>query len=100
MTEILMHLNTYTNIMAVAFVLIGAAKPHIFAEDKVIKIGAVFAVFGLMGQAMRNIQYFVTGVSPSDIELPFWMLKDLGLFIMILGYAMRSPIAQKIKGKK
>lgn len=99
MTEFLMHFNTYTNIMAVCFVLFGAAKPHVFGEPFVIRLGAVVAVFGLLGQSMRNIQYFLTGVSPSDIDLPFWMLKDLGLFIMFLGYAMRSPLAKDLKAK-
>jgi hypothetical protein len=95
----LMYANTFLNIMASAFVLFGAAKPHVFGEPLVIRIGAVLAVFGLMGQAMRNVQYFLTGVSPSDIDLPFWMLKDLGLFVMIFGYAMRSPMVENLKKK-
>lgn len=95
----LIYANTLLNIMASAFVLFGAAKPHIFGEPLVIRVGATIAVFGLMGQAMRNIQYFLTGVSPSDIDLPFWMLKDLGLFIMIFGYAMRSPAFAELKKK-
>jgi hypothetical protein len=98
-TELLFHANTYLNAMAVAFVLFGAARPHIFAEDALIKIGAFIACFGLAGQAARNLQFLFTGISPSDSDELSWMLKDLGLCIMFLGYAMRGPIGDKLKGK-
>lgn len=89
MIEFFLQFNTFTNAMAVGFAVIGAARPHIFAEDPAIRIGAFIAVFGLLAQAARNIEFFATGISPADIEAPFWALKDLGLVIMIYGYAMR-----------
>jgi membrane associated rhomboid family serine protease len=100
MIDYLFYFNTFTNVMAVAFVFIGAAMPHIMKEDPVIKVGAFLACFGLMGQALRNIQFLMTGISPPDSELPLWMLKDLGLVIMIFGYAMRGSIPNKLKGKQ
>ena len=76
--------------MAVMFVMVGAAHPHITKEDAMIRWGAIIACFGLVGQVLRNIQYLATGVSPSDADLPFWMLKDFGLCVMIYGYAIRA----------
>ena len=100
MTELLFHANTYLNVMAVAFVLFGAARPHVFAEDALIKTGAFISCFGLAGQASRNLQFLFTGISPSDVDEISWMLKDLGLFVMFLGYAMRGPIGKPLEGKK
>lgn len=95
MIDMLFHFNTWTNIMAIAFVFVGAAKPHIFAEDLLIRVGAMLAAFGLLGQVLRNFEYLLTGNSLSDAQLPLWMLKDLGLCLMILGYAMRPPLGKK-----
>jgi hypothetical protein len=100
MIETLLHFNTFINALAVVFVFYGAARPHVFAEDPIIRYGALIACFGLLGQAGRNIQFFATGVSPLDVDAPYWMLKDLGVCMMILGYAMRGPIGKTLKGKK
>lgn len=78
--------------MAVAFVFVGAAKPHIFAEDLLIRLGAMLAAFGLLGQVLRNFEYLLTGRSPNDAEFPTWMLKDAGIGLMVLGYAMRKKV--------
>lgn len=94
MIEALLYANIFVNVMALSFVFFGAAKPHVFAEDPLIRFGAMVACFGLLGQAVRNTQYFLTGVSPADADLPFWMLKDVGLVIMILGYAVRGPVGE------
>jgi hypothetical protein len=39
----------------------------------------------------------VTGYSPHDAELPFWMLKDLGLCMMIFGYAIRAKVNKETR---
>lgn len=98
MMEYLLLANTATNALALGFLFVGAAKPHIFAEDFLIKLGAMLAGIGLMGQVLRNLQYFATGVSPADLDLPFWMLKDLGIVIMIFGYAVRGLVTNTTKG--
>ena len=33
---------------------------------------------GVLFQAFRNLQFLVTGVSPTDAQLPLWALKDIG----------------------
>lgn len=42
------------------------------------RVGLTVGAIGLLAQAMRNIQFLVTGVSAADSELPLWFLKDLG----------------------
>lgn len=42
---------------------------------------------GLLAQAARNVQFLLTGHSPSDAELPLWFLKDLGVFLIVVYWA-------------
>lgn len=48
------------------------------------KLGLVVVAFGLMWQAWRNVVFLITGHMPSDVESPFWALKDLGFFIICI----------------
>lgn len=41
-------------------------------------IGLSLGALGLLFQGVRNIQFLMTGISPSDAELPIWFLKDMG----------------------
>lgn len=41
-------------------------------------MGLSVGALGLVFQAMRNIQFLMTGISPSDVDLPIWFLKDMG----------------------
>jgi hypothetical protein len=41
-------------------------------------MGLSIGALGLIFQALRNIQFLLTGESPSDAELPIWFLKDMG----------------------
>jgi hypothetical protein len=95
MTEFLFYVNTLLSCIAIMFVFMGAAHAHIFREDPIIKFGAAVACFGLLGQLFRNVQFLTSGISPPDSEFPLWMLKDLGIFLMLLGYAMRGSVKTK-----
>jgi hypothetical protein len=41
-------------------------------------MGLSVGALGLLFQGFRNIQFLLTGVSPSDADLPIWFLKDMG----------------------
>jgi hypothetical protein len=41
-------------------------------------MGLSVGALGLLFQGFRNIQFLMTGVSPSDADLPIWFLKDMG----------------------
>ena len=62
-----------------AFWIIGA-----LFTDKLQKLprwhlmGLSVGALGLLFQGFRNIQFLLTGVSPSDADLPIWFLKDMG----------------------
>lgn len=92
MIEFLFYLSSFLSTMAITCVMFGVAHPHIVKEDPLIKWGAIISCFGMLGQVLRNIQFLVSGISPTDSELLFWMLKDLGLCMMIYGYALRAKM--------
>jgi hypothetical protein len=50
------------------------------------RLGMLVTACGLLGQAARNLVYVQTGHSPSDIEMPFWVLKDFGILILALHF--------------
>ncbi|WP_150526836.1 ABC transporter substrate-binding protein [Roseibium sediminis] len=43
------------------------------------RFGMVLVVAGLYGQTFRNYVALTTGMAPRDSEMPWWVLKDLGL---------------------
>jgi hypothetical protein len=43
------------------------------------KFAFVVALLGLLAQGFRNLSFLFTGVSPSDADLPLWVLKDIGI---------------------
>ena len=46
------------------------------------RIGLWVAGLGLFGQALRNAIFLTTGDSPSDNDLPLWVLKDAGYWVI------------------
>jgi hypothetical protein len=50
-------------------------------------MGLSVGCLGLLFQAVRNLQFLTTGVSPADSELPVWFLKDLG-YALIAGHSV------------
>jgi hypothetical protein len=59
-------------------------------------MGLAVGCLGLLFQAMRNLQFLVTGVSPTDSDLPFWFLKDMG-YALIAGHSVWLVVAGKLK---
>jgi len=57
------------------------------------KVGLIIAALGLFFQAGRNLEFLLTGVSPSDADLPLWALKDLGISTVAVGYALIGIVA-------
>ena len=53
-------------------------------DSKWIKWTMVTACMGLLGQAFRSMYGIVTGMAPTDAEMPFWIFKDYseGMFIL------------------
>ena len=58
-------------------------------------MGLSVGALGLLFQGMRNIQFLMTGVSPSDADLPVWFLKDMG-YALIAFHSIWLILAGKL----
>lgn len=70
---------TLINLAAAAIIFGGALSERMRLYPTWHKVGLILAAFGLVAQALRNVHFLYTGVSPSDLDFPFWALKDLGI---------------------
>jgi hypothetical protein len=59
-------------------------------------MGLAVGCLGLLFQAMRNLQFLMTGVSPEDADLPIWFLKDMG-YALIAFHSVWLILAGKLK---
>jgi hypothetical protein len=73
---------TIVNIIAAAWILGAIFTDRIQSLPRWHILGLLAGGAGLLWQAFRNILFLVTGVSPSDSDLPLWFLKDLGYIII------------------
>ena len=86
---------TVIDLTAAMIIFAGALSERMRLYPVWHKIGMLVAVVGLVAQGARNIQFIYTGISPSDIDLPLWALKDLGIAIVAYFY-----LAKAIQGHK
>jgi len=86
MIEIGFLLLTISNLGATVILFAGALSERMRLFPTWHKVGLIIAALGLAAQGLRNIQFLVTGISPSDTDVPFWALKDIGIAIIAYFY--------------
>ena len=59
-------------------------------------MGLSVGSLGLIFQALRNIEFLTTGVSPADSDLPIWFLKDMG-YALIAFHSVWLILAGKLR---
>lgn len=72
-------LITVFDLVGALIIAMSVFHPKLDDFPKVFKFALVFAMLGLVGQAGRNIMFMLTGVSPTDSDLPIWAFKDIGI---------------------
>lgn len=77
---------TVIDLTAAIIIFLGALKERMRLYPSWHKVGLILASVGLVAQAFRNIEFLVTGSSPSDLDMPLWALKDLGISLIAFGY--------------
>lgn len=100
MTDAGFLLLTITNIVASIIIFAGALSERMRLFPTWHKVGLIIAALGLVFQAGRNIQFLVTGISPSDADLPVWALKDIGISIVAFFYAYIALMSWKNTSKE
>ncbi len=46
------------------------------------RLGLSVVAIGMMGQAYRSWYTILTGISPTNTEMPYWLGKDFGITIL------------------
>lgn len=92
---VLMVFVTGIDITAALIVFVGALSDRMRLYPVWHKLGLLVLMFGLLAQALRNIQFLMTGISPSDLDLPLWALKDVGAAIIAWFYFLRAITGAK-----
>jgi hypothetical protein len=59
-----------------------------------IKVGVLMSTFGLGVQVVRTVYFLQHGHYPTDSVFPWWVLKDLGISVIILYYVFRPETRQ------
>lgn len=90
---------TIIDLAAAVIVFAGALNDRMRLYPTWHKVGLILASFGLLAQGMRNIAYLLTGVSPSDADLPFWALKDIGIALIAFVY-LAMAVKARMNSKK
>ena len=67
----------------------GLADGFFVGKHWTVKVAVTLMVAGLMGQFARSYIALSTGVAPTDAEIPFWVLKDMGIVTYGLYYALK-----------
>lgn len=80
-------LITIMDLSAAAIIFTGALSERMRLYPVWHKVGLITAVVGLVCQSIRNLQFVFTGHSPSDADMPLWVLKDAGIAIIAYYYA-------------
>jgi ABC-type Fe3+-siderophore transport system permease subunit len=63
------------------------------------RYGLAFLAVGMVGQAARSWMTIMTGVSPRDSEMPWWVFKDIGIFTLAASWMVLAMIAARRKQK-
>lgn len=85
---------TITNIAAACIIFVGALREKMRLYPAWHKLGLLVAALGLASQAFRNVQFLYTGISPSDSDMPLWVLKDAGISLVAFGYLYLAATGQ------
>lgn len=87
---LLFVLISIVDITASVIIFAGALSERMRLYPAWHKIGLIMAAMGLVAQAFRNMAYLFTGISPSDADLPLWILKDAGIATIAYFYAAKA----------
>lgn len=81
---------TLMDLTAAVIIFVGALSERLRLYPIWHKIGLMVAVLGLVAQAFRNVRYIFTGESPSDADMPLWVMKDAGIAIIAYYYLWKA----------
>ena len=77
--DIALYATVILNLPASLCIGWGLAEGHAMKRHILFKVSLLVMMAGLIGQFARSYIAIATGLAPTDAEIPFWFLKDLGI---------------------
>ncbi|WP_224555974.1 hypothetical protein [Pectobacterium versatile] len=90
---------TLIDVIISFFIFTGALNRSVYSLSGWYKVGLIAIAFGSLSQAALNLPFLVLGKRIFSNTLPFWILKDIGIFIIAFLYIIKSREKEKTKEK-
>ena len=87
--DIAIWITVILNLVGALFLIWALADGYFIGKHFTAKIAVALMIAGLIGQFARSYIALSTGVAPTDAQIPFWVLKDLGIITYGLYYALK-----------
>jgi len=71
------------SLVALALAMMFIYSTHWRTHDKIFRIGFILTCLGLGVQTFRSIHFLQFGYYPIDYYFPTWIVKDVGISMMI-----------------
>ena len=88
--EIALWGSAILNLPAALFLGWGMADGWVVNRHWIFKVALLVMMSGLLGQFARSYIALSTGIAPTDAQIPFWFLKDLGIGTLGVYYLLKS----------
>ena len=87
--EVAIWITVLLNLVGALALCWGLADGFFVGKHWTLKLSVVFMIAGLIGQFARSYIALSTGLAPTDAEVPFWVLKDIGIITYGVHYALK-----------
>lgn len=77
---------TAIDVLGAFIISLSVFNPKLNHFSNCFKAGLVFLMLGLIGQAFRNVEFLLTGISLTDASLPVWAFKDIGVTLVAVSW--------------
>ena len=87
--DIAIWITVVFNLVGALFLIWALADGFFVGKHYTVKVAVALMIAGLIGQFARSYIALSTGVAPTDAQIPFWVLKDLGIIAYGFHYALK-----------
>ena len=87
--EIAIWVTVIFNLLAALGLVWALADGFFVGNHWTVKVAVALMIAGLVGQFARSYIALSTGIAPTDAQVPFWVLKDLGIIMYSVHYVLQ-----------
>ena len=87
--EIAIWITVLFNLVGALILCWALADGFFVGKHWTVKIAVMLMISGLVGQFARSYIALTTGIAPTDAQVPFWVLKDIGIIMYAVHYLLQ-----------